>query len=139
MSDNEELSYDFGLTKKHQAKKSKKSPSKKSSHSKKKSHTKKRSHSKKKSPVKKSHSKKASPLKKSPSTVGSYAQVWHGSAIKTSGGLHKKDLTKNKHGNIVSKRKMKVGLARWRSLSAAKKQSIKTILKKGRALSSKKH
>ena len=37
--------------------------------------------------------------------VGSRAQVWHGTAKKTSGGLTKKDLLKNKAGRIVSKRK----------------------------------
>jgi len=37
-------------------------------------------------------------------TVGSRAQVWHGTAKRTSGGLHKSDLLKNKHGRIVSRR-----------------------------------
>jgi hypothetical protein len=37
-------------------------------------------------------------------TVGSRAQVWHGTAKKTSGGLTKKDLKMNKHGHIVSKK-----------------------------------
>ena len=36
--------------------------------------------------------------------IGSRAQVWHGTAYKTSGGLRKSDLKKNKHGRIVSKR-----------------------------------
>ena len=36
--------------------------------------------------------------------IGSRAKVWHGTAKKTSGGLTKKDLKKNKHGRIVSKR-----------------------------------
>ena len=36
-------------------------------------------------------------------TVGSRAQVWHGTAKKTSGGLTKKDLFKKK-GRIRSKR-----------------------------------
>ncbi len=40
-------------------------------------------------------------------TVGSRAQVWHGNADKTTGGLEKKDLIKNKHGRIVSRRKHK--------------------------------
>ena len=34
--------------------------------------------------------------------VGSRAQVWHGTAYKTTGGLTKYNLIKNKHGNIVS-------------------------------------
>jgi hypothetical protein len=36
---------------------------------------------------------------------GSRAQVWHGTAYKTSGELKKKDLTMNKHGRIVSRKK----------------------------------
>ena len=39
-------------------------------------------------------------------TVGSRAQVWHGTAKKTSGGLTKKDLFKRK-GRIKSKRASK--------------------------------
>ena len=35
-------------------------------------------------------------------TFGSRAQVIHGTAIKTPGGLTKKNLRKNKHGRIVS-------------------------------------
>lgn len=38
-------------------------------------------------------------------TVGSRAEVFHGNAKHTSGGLMKKDLIKNKHGRIVSKKK----------------------------------
>jgi hypothetical protein len=37
--------------------------------------------------------------------TGSRAQVWHGTAYKTSGGLTKNDLMMNKHGRIVSKAK----------------------------------
>ena len=40
-------------------------------------------------------------------TVGSRAQVFHGTVDKTTGGLEKKDLMKNKHGRIVSVRKHK--------------------------------
>jgi hypothetical protein len=36
---------------------------------------------------------------------GTRAQVWHGTAYKTSGGLTKKNLFKNKNGRIVSKTK----------------------------------
>ena len=36
---------------------------------------------------------------------GSRAEVWHGTAYKTSGELTKKDFIKNKHGEIVSKSK----------------------------------
>lgn len=38
-------------------------------------------------------------------TVGTRAQVWHGTAKKTSGGLMKTHLMKNKAGRIVSKAK----------------------------------
>ena len=37
--------------------------------------------------------------------IGSRAQVMHGTAYKTSGGLKKADLLKNKHGDIVSLKK----------------------------------
>ena len=36
---------------------------------------------------------------------GSRAQVWHGTAFKTPGGLTREQLLKNKHGEIVSKKK----------------------------------
>lgn len=39
------------------------------------------------------------------SNIGSRAQVMHGTAKKTSGGLEKGDLTYNKSGSIVSKKK----------------------------------
>lgn len=38
-------------------------------------------------------------------TFGSRAEVFHGTAKKTSGGLEKRDLIKNKHGEIVSRKK----------------------------------
>lgn len=44
---------------------------------------------------------------KYPALVGSRAQVFHETAYKTSGGLTKKDLMKNKHGRIVSSKKHK--------------------------------
>ena len=37
--------------------------------------------------------------------VGSRAQVHHGTAYKTSGGLTKKDIVMNKNGHIVSRKK----------------------------------
>ena len=37
--------------------------------------------------------------------IGSRAQVMHGTAKKTSGGLGKEDLIRNKSGSIVSKKK----------------------------------
>lgn len=39
-------------------------------------------------------------------TIGSRREVWYGSAKKTSGGLEKKDLVKNKIGRLVSKKKL---------------------------------
>jgi hypothetical protein len=36
---------------------------------------------------------------------GSRAQVFHGTAYKTSGGLTKKDIHQNKHGRMVSRKK----------------------------------
>jgi hypothetical protein len=38
-------------------------------------------------------------------TFGSRAEVFHGTAKKTSGGLEKKHLLQNKHGEIVSRKK----------------------------------
>ena len=52
--------------------------------------------------------------------VGSKAQVWHGSAKHTSGGLTKKDLMKTKKGRIVSKTKHALG-----------KKSLKNLRKAG--------
>ncbi len=37
--------------------------------------------------------------------IGSRAQVWHGTAYKTAGGLTKKNLKMNKNGRIVSAKK----------------------------------
>ncbi len=52
--------------------------------------------------------------------VGSKAQVYHGTARHTSGGLHKKDLMKTKSGRIVSRRKHALG-----------KKAIKTLKRMG--------
>ena len=52
--------------------------------------------------------------------VGSKAQVFHGTARHTSGGLTKKDLVQNKHGRIVSRRKMALG-----------KKALKHLVKAG--------
>jgi hypothetical protein len=41
--------------------------------------------------------------------VGSKAEVFHGTAKHTSGGLTRKDLVKTKRGRIVSKRKQAAG------------------------------
>lgn len=53
-------------------------------------------------------------------TEGSKAQVWHGTAKRTSGGLTKTALMKNKHGHIVSRKQHKRG-----------KQAIKHLFKLG--------
>jgi len=37
--------------------------------------------------------------------IGSRAEVYHGSAFKTAGGLQKKDIMMNKNGRIVSVKK----------------------------------
>jgi hypothetical protein len=62
-------------------------------------------------------------------TTGSKAQVFHGTAKHTSGGLEKKDLMKNKHGRIVSRRKHALGaksIKRLRALGfVAKKGTFK--------------
>jgi hypothetical protein len=43
-------------------------------------------------------------------TIGSRAQVFHSSALKTVSGLKKKDLMKTKNGRIVSRKKHLLGL-----------------------------
>lgn len=52
--------------------------------------------------------------------VGTKAQVWHGSAKHTSGGLVKSDLMKTRKGRIVSKKKHALG-----------KKSLKNLVKAG--------
>jgi len=47
-------------------------------------------------------------------TFGSRAEVFHGTALKTSGGLEKKDLTQDKYGRIISKAARKSALARMK-------------------------
>lgn len=68
-------------------------------------------------------------------TFGSKAQVWHGTAKKTSGGLTKKDLMKNKHGRIISKRKHSIGkksIKHLRKLGYIAKKGKFTLFHKGR-------
>jgi hypothetical protein len=55
-----------------------------------------------------------------PKTVGSKAEVFHGTAKHTSGGLKKKDLMKTKAGRIVSRKKHALG-----------KSAIKRLFKAG--------
>ena len=65
--------------------------------------------------------------------VGTKAQVWHGSAKHTSGGLTKSDLMKTKKGRIVSRKKHAAGkkaLARLRKAGyKAKKGTFKLFRK----------
>jgi len=74
-------------------------------------------------------------------TTGSRAQVWHGTAKKTSGGLTKHNLMMNKHGRIVSKRKHASGKKTIKHLKklgyVAKKGEFK-LFHKHRARKSKK-
>ena len=51
--------------------------------------------------------------------IGTKAQVWHGSAHHTSGGLKKKDLMKHK-GRIISRKKHALG-----------KKALKNLIKAG--------
>jgi len=42
-------------------------------------------------------------------TIGSKAEVFHGTAKKTSGGIVRAGLVKNRHGRIVSRKKQALG------------------------------
>ena len=67
-------------------------------------------------------------------TVGSKAQVFHGTADRTVGGLKKGDLMQTKHGRIVSKKQHAAGKVAIRRLRAAgfvaKKGEFKLFTKK---------
>ena len=60
-------------------------------------------------------------------TKGSKAQVWHGTALKTAGGLEKSDLMMNKHKRIVSKKKHSIGKKLMKKMM--KSPSMKKIFK----------
>lgn len=66
-------------------------------------------------------------------TVGTKAQVYHGTAKHTSGGLTKKDLMKTKKGRIVSKKKHAAGQKAIKNLKklgyVAKKGTFKLFKK----------
>ena len=68
--------------------------------------------------------------------VGTKAEVFHGTAKHTSGGLHKKDLVKTKRGRIVSRRKQAAGkkaILRLKKLGyVAKKGQFKLFSKKAK-------
>ena len=51
--------------------------------------------------------------------VGTKAQVWHGSAKHTSGGLTRKHLMKTKKGRIVSRKKHAAGKKALKRLTKA--------------------
>lgn len=67
-------------------------------------------------------------------TIGSKAQVFHGTAHHTVGGLTRKDLMKSKRGKIVSKKQHAAGkkaLTRLRKAGyVAKKGTFKLFTKK---------
>jgi hypothetical protein len=66
-------------------------------------------------------------------TVGSKAQVYHGTAKHTSGGLTKKDLMKTKAGRIVSKKQHAAGkkaLTRLRKAGYVAKKGKFTLFKR---------
>lgn len=56
---------------------------------------------------------------KATNRVGSRAQVMHGTAEQTSGGLKKHHLKYNKHGRIVSKKKSEQGKSALKRLTRA--------------------
>jgi hypothetical protein len=69
-------------------------------------------------------------------TVGSKAQVYHGTATRTAGGLKKDDLMKTAAGRIVSKKQHEAGLKAINRLKAqgyvAKKGEFKLFTKKSK-------
>lgn len=65
--------------------------------------------------------------------VGTKAEVFHGTAKHTSGGLHKKDLVKTKRGRIVSRRKQAAGkkaILKLRKLGYVAKKGTFKLFKK---------
>jgi hypothetical protein len=71
--------------------------------------------------------------------VGSKAQVFHGTAKHTSGGLTKKDLMKHK-GRIISRKKHAAGkkaIKHLRALGYIAKKGTFTVMRKSMAKSSK--
>lgn len=64
--------------------------------------------------------------------VGSRAQVMHGSAHHTSGGLTKKQLKYNKAGRIVSARKSKTAKSKGLLKKWEKKSGFKWTMKNGK-------
>jgi|TARA_B100001142_G_scaffold302090_1_gene328338 hypothetical protein len=58
-------------------------------------------------------------------TFGSRAEVFHGTAMKTTGGLMKKNLEQDKYGKIISKAASKAALARMKD--EGKKAMVKVF------------
>lgn len=56
-------------------------------------------------------------------TFGSRAEVFHGTALKTTGGLEKSDLMQDKYGRIVSK------TARKSAIERMKREGKKALVK----------
>lgn len=63
--------------------------------------------------------------KKTSKAIGSRAEVWHGTADHTSGGLKKSDLMKNKRGLIVSRAKHAIGQKMYKKNPELKEMSKK--------------
>lgn len=66
-------------------------------------------------------------------TVGSRAMVYHGTAKRTSGGLTKKNLMRNKRKKIVSKKQHRLGYARKARLKPLTKEQAIILLRRARA------
>jgi hypothetical protein len=64
--------------------------------------------------------------------IGSRAEVMHGTAHHTSGGLTKKNLKYNKHGRIVSLKKSKTAKSKGLLKKWEKKSGIKWTIKNGK-------
>ncbi|CAM9154333.1 unnamed protein product, partial [Ectocarpus sp. 8 AP-2014] len=64
-----------------------------------------------------------------PCTVGSRAQVMHGTALRTSGGLTKKDLKLNDAGKIVSKRQSSVAKRTESPMMQKWRDAVKEVYK----------
>ena len=69
---------------------------------------------------------------------GSRAQVWHGTAYKTPGGLTKSQLKMNKHGRIVSVKKSKSNpLKRLTDAGYRTKKGVFGAMKNGKKMTKK--
>jgi hypothetical protein len=74
--------------------------------------------------------------------IGTRAQVWHGTSVKTSGGLTKSHLMMNKHGRIVSRKKHASGkksLKHLKKMGYIAKKGHFTLFHKGKRRGTRKH